>query len=273
MTATALDHNLGARLQSCWLQLILVCRSNTDATGMEQRAATGMDKEEPAASNTPICRFVFLIILIIVVPMSGAVFFIVDEDWDFASAFYMAFTTCTTVGYGDYSPQTEHGRMFGIFWIVIGVVLFGNAISEIAELAFHKKLALCQKSRLRRPISGPAFASFAGQDHQLDIEEYTVLKLLAQGKISDKDLNRCAAEFRKIDKRKRGFLELQDVRAHFFHSESSSENDQVMEPAATKAERIDPAEVVNTNVLSAPNPKFDPEDNEQIESFDPATQL
>ena len=270
MTASALDHNLGARLQSCWLQLILVCRSNTDATGMEQRAAAGVGEER--GSYTPICRFVFLVLLIIAIPMSGAVFFIVDEDWDFASAFYMAFTTCTTVGYGDYSPQTEHGRMFGIFWIVIGVVLFGNAISEIAELAFHKKLALCQKSRLRRPISGPAFASFAGQDHQLDIEEYTVLKLLAQGKISDKDLNRCAAEFRKIDKRKRGFLELQDVRAHFFHSESSSENDQVMEPAATKAERIDP-EVINTNVLPAPNPKFDPEDNEQIESFDPATQL
>ena len=179
------------------------------------------------------------------------------------SAFYMAFTTCTTVGYGDFSPQTERGRVFAIFWIVFAVVLFGNAMEIVAELAFHKKLVLSQKSRLRRPISGKAFASFAGKDNQLDIEEYTVLKLLAQGKISDKDLNRCAEEFRKIDKRKRGFLELQDVRAYFFHPESSSENDQVMEPAATKVETINP-EVIYTNVVAAPNPKFDPGDNEQL---------
>ena len=53
---------------------------------MDERAAGAIEKDEEPASETPICRFVFAVLMIIVIPMAGAVFFIVDEDWDFVSA-------------------------------------------------------------------------------------------------------------------------------------------------------------------------------------------
>jgi len=207
----------------------------SDAVGMDARVGD-LSIEEPA--KTTYCKFFFLVLLLIAIPMAGTVFYFIDEDWDFVTAFYMSFTTCTTVGYGDFSPQTEHGRLFAIFWLVVGVTMVGNALSEVAGLSLTKNLRIKQKRRLMRPISGKVFANFSGRDHKLDVEEFTILKLLAQGKINEKDLNRCATEFRKINRHNKESLELEDVRAHFHgvrdhFAEHGLDSDQVVEQPST----------------------------------------
>jgi len=46
------------------------------------------------------------------------------ERWDFLDALYMAVTTLTTVGYNEVHELTNPGRIFTIFFIIIGVVYF-----------------------------------------------------------------------------------------------------------------------------------------------------
>lgn len=43
------------------------------------------------------------------------------EGWDYIDSLYFSVITLTTVGYGDFSPQTTGGKVFTIFYIFIGL--------------------------------------------------------------------------------------------------------------------------------------------------------
>merc|ERR1719454_2006300 len=58
---------------------------------------------------------------------------------DFASAFYMSSITLTTVGFGDYQPRTEVGRLFGIAWMLIGVASTGLFLSSVSTYFFESQ--------------------------------------------------------------------------------------------------------------------------------------
>lgn len=43
------------------------------------------------------------------------------EGWGYLDSLYFSIITLTTVGYGDFSPQTTGGKMFTIFYIFLGI--------------------------------------------------------------------------------------------------------------------------------------------------------
>lgn len=66
----------------------------------------------------------FCILLLILVILLGVSGYMSIERWDFLDALYMAVTTLTTVGYNEVHELTNPGRIFTIFFIIIGVVYF-----------------------------------------------------------------------------------------------------------------------------------------------------
>lgn len=50
------------------------------------------------------------------------------QDLTYMQAFYMSCITLTTVGFGDFTPMSQHGRLFATFWMPIGVATTGNFI-------------------------------------------------------------------------------------------------------------------------------------------------
>lgn len=56
------------------------------------------------------------------------------EGWSYLDAFYFSFITLTTIGFGDFAPQTDEGKIFTIVYITIGV---GIILTFINTLYHH----------------------------------------------------------------------------------------------------------------------------------------
>lgn len=66
--------------------------------------------------------------------VTGTVFYTQVEGWRWLDSLYFCVITLTTIGYGDFSPQTDFGKVFTILYIVVGV---GTLLSFITVVGQH----------------------------------------------------------------------------------------------------------------------------------------
>mgnify|MGYP001588769398 CR=1 FL=1 len=59
------------------------------------------------------------------------------EGWSWVDSAYFSVVTLTTVGFGDFAPQTDGGKVFTIFYIIMGI---GIILSFINTLYEHYKV-------------------------------------------------------------------------------------------------------------------------------------
>lgn len=66
-----------------------------------------------------------------------------DDEWQFrmAKAIYFSIITLTTVGFGDVTPQTQAGKLFCAFWMLIGVSAFGLFVSSFSAVFMARRSA------------------------------------------------------------------------------------------------------------------------------------
>ena len=64
------------------------------------------------------------------------------EGWSWVDSVYFSVVTLTTVGFGDFAPQTDAGKIFTIFYIVMGI---GMILGFINTLYNHYKIQREQK--------------------------------------------------------------------------------------------------------------------------------
>lgn len=55
------------------------------------------------------------------------------EGWTWIDSIYFSVVTISTVGFGDFSPETSLGKIFTIFYIIIGLGVFVTAATTIAD--------------------------------------------------------------------------------------------------------------------------------------------
>ncbi|KAM9301859.1 potassium channel subfamily K member 4 [Gastrophryne carolinensis] len=57
----------------------------------------------------------------------------VTSRWDIGSCFFFAGTVITTIGFGNNAPKTEGGRIFCIFYALVGIPLFGILLAGVGD--------------------------------------------------------------------------------------------------------------------------------------------
>lgn len=77
----------------------------------------------------------------------GTVVYHYLEGWTWIDSIYFSVITLTTIGYGDYSPATDAGKVFTIIYIIIGL---GIILSFINTIHSHFESARKEHRKNRR---------------------------------------------------------------------------------------------------------------------------
>lgn len=70
----------------------------------------------------------------------GTIFYHYIENLNYIDAFYMSSVALTTVGFGDFVPHTNIGKIFTSFYILFGVGILFQAFSLISKIRIEKHI-------------------------------------------------------------------------------------------------------------------------------------
>ena len=74
-----------------------------------------------------------VVYLVVIVLISGMVFYHTAEGWTWLDSLYFSVTTLTTVGLGDLSPKTDAGKAFTIVYILVGLGILAGFLTMVAQ--------------------------------------------------------------------------------------------------------------------------------------------
>lgn len=86
-----------------------------------------------AGFKDPDFKGLFVFVLIILI--SGTIFYHQVEKWNYLDSIYFSTTTLTTVGFGDLAPKTDIGKVFTIIYLFIGIGVILGFINIVAHHA------------------------------------------------------------------------------------------------------------------------------------------
>jgi len=93
------------------------------------------------------------LIILLTIFIIGTVGFHFIEGWSLMDSFYACITTLSTVGYGDFTPETNAGKLFTVFIIIFGVGMMFYSLVLMAETFIDARLrSLLGRGKLEKII-------------------------------------------------------------------------------------------------------------------------
>lgn len=78
-------------------------------------------------------RFTAIAFFVISLIIFSAWFYHEIEKWNWLDSFYYLIVTLGTVGYGDFTPKTDAGKLYAMALILVGIVTFGFFAQQLLK--------------------------------------------------------------------------------------------------------------------------------------------
>lgn len=80
-----------------------------------------------------------LLITTIMIVLIGTITYHYLEGWSIVDSLYFSVVTLTTIGYGDFAPKTDLGKLFTVLYIIVGIGMILSFINTIQHHYTHMK--------------------------------------------------------------------------------------------------------------------------------------
>ena len=74
-----------------------------------------------------------LLLWMIMLLVIGTIFYNQVEGWQILDSLYFCVMTLSTVGYGDFAPDTAAGKVFAIVYVLVGLGMLTAFVSMLAK--------------------------------------------------------------------------------------------------------------------------------------------
>jgi len=144
----------------------------------------------------------------------GAIVFAAAENHTFLNSFYFSCVTLTTVGYGDFYFQSVGGRIFAIFWIIVGTISMARMLSAVIDSKAAEIASLYAEKKNKRLLMKKTDFSLLDKDGsgKVDKLEFLTYKLVSLGRCEQWHIDDIISQFDAMDEDHSGTLELEDFK-------------------------------------------------------------
>ena len=98
-------------------------------------------------------KFRSLLYLVILTLSTGTLFYHSVEGWGWLDSFYFSVITLATVGYGDFAPQTDVGKLFTVVYIFLGLGILVGFVTPIGEYSIDRRVEKVEKKKQEKEKS------------------------------------------------------------------------------------------------------------------------
>eukprot|EP00041_Stephanoeca_diplocostata_P032186 m.1024720 g.1024720 ORF g.1024720 m.1024720 type:complete len:470 (+) comp24099_c3_seq4:445-1854(+) len=168
------------------------------------RSLTDVIQDEESVQGKQASRTVLLTFLDMVSGWAFGILFMTQykkdggENLTFVEALYFSIVTGTTVGFGDFSPQTQGGRIFAVFWIFYVVITTGEFLASVAAVIYPSP----EEERLKELMDTGAADILrmcdTDSDSAVSYHEWLEAVMIATGKADRLFLDRVKHHFSNI---------------------------------------------------------------------------
>ncbi len=85
-------------------------------------------------------KFRSLLSLLMITLGMGTFFYHYVEGWSLLDSFYFSVITLATVGYGDFTPKTDFGKIFTVMYIFLGLGILVGFVTPIGEYLIDRRM-------------------------------------------------------------------------------------------------------------------------------------
>lgn len=158
-----------------------------------------------------------VVIFVVLLIGMGAMYGI--EGWTTTDAFYWAIVSLMTVGYGEYHPSSRGGKIFTIFYCIIGCSIIAKAVTDFVRFPMVQRVLKSEKrvvdqfsTKMRSETLKLLFENefyklvpdLKRMPDEMSKCEFVLLVLLMMNKVEEKDIFLVAKLFENFDKDQKG---------------------------------------------------------------------